>query len=330
MRRNIWMSITAALSFMVAAAAFMALGTVPAAADNSMWGANYFPNVPLTNQYGKTLRFYDDVLKGKIVVIDLIYTHCVDSCPLETARLAQVQRLLGDRVGREIFFYSISIDPQRDTPAQLRAYAAKYHVKPGWQFLTGKKSDIELISKKLGLYSDPDPSNRDGHTPAVLIGNEATGQWIKNSATDNPKYLAVMIGDWMNSWKNLTAGATSGKSYTEAADHLSIDRGKYIFSSQCAACHTIGQGDNIGPDLLGVTNVRSTAWLTRFIQAPDKVLAQHDPVAIALFKRYKGVQMPNLRVNNSDTAAVIGFLKKQSAVASQEPSKDIAKTSGGQ
>jgi protein SCO1/2 len=104
--------------------------------------------VPLVTQDGKTVHFYDDLLKDKIVAIDLIYTHCVDSCPLETARLAQVQQLLGDRVGKDIFFYSISIDPKRDTPEVLKAYAEKYHAGPGWLFLTGKLADIELISKK--------------------------------------------------------------------------------------------------------------------------------------------------------------------------------------
>ena len=87
------------------------------------------------------------------MVIELIYTHCVDICPLETARLAQVQKMLGDRVGKDIFFYSISIDPTRDTPEVLKAYAEKYHVGPGWTFLTGKKEDIDLISKKLGFIA---------------------------------------------------------------------------------------------------------------------------------------------------------------------------------
>src|SRR5919199_1102994 len=97
------------------------------AATGSRWGADYFPNVPLTTQDGKTVRLYDDLLKDKIVAIDLIYTHCKFSCPLETARLAQAQKLLGDRVGKDIFFYSISIDPKRDTPAALKAYAQKFH-----------------------------------------------------------------------------------------------------------------------------------------------------------------------------------------------------------
>src|SRR6476620_6972684 len=95
---------------------YLAAGSTPAGADNARWGANYFPNVILTTQDGTKVHFYDDVIKGKIVVIDLIYTHCVDACPLETARLAQVQKMLGDRVGKDIFFYSIRIDPHRDTP----------------------------------------------------------------------------------------------------------------------------------------------------------------------------------------------------------------------
>src|SRR6476661_3260571 len=117
-------------------------GSTPAAADNARWGANYFPNVILTTQDGTKVHFYDDVIKGKIVVIDLIYTHCVDACPLETARLAQVQKLLGDRVGKDVFFYSISIDPNRDTPKVLKAYAQKYHIGPGWTFLTGKRPTL--------------------------------------------------------------------------------------------------------------------------------------------------------------------------------------------
>src|SRR6266571_1406000 len=80
----------------------------------------------------------------------------------------------------------------------LKAYAQKYHIGPGWTFLTGKKADIDLISKKLGLYSEPDPNDRDGHTPSVLIGNEPGGQWMRNSATDNPRFLANMIGNWLS------------------------------------------------------------------------------------------------------------------------------------
>jgi protein SCO1/2 len=279
--------------------------------DNSRWGAGYFPNIELTTQDGLVVHFYDDLIKDNIVVIDLIYTHCVDSCPLETARLAQVQQMLGERVGKDIFFYSITIDPKRDTPQVLKEYADKYHVGPGWLFLTGRKEDIDLLSKKIGLYSAPNSRNRDGHIAAVLIGNEATGQWMRNSATDNPRFLAVMIGDWLNSWKN--SKASTRPNYAEAVPLNIKDKGQYIFATHCAACHSIGYGNKIGPDLLGVTSVRDRAWLAHFITEPDKVIAEGDSVAVALFEKYKQVRMPNLRLADEDVGALINFLIAQTA-----------------
>jgi protein SCO1/2 len=293
-------------------AIFITTGSKPATADNARWGANYFPNVILTTQDGTKVRFYDDVLKGKSVVIDLIYTHCVDACPLETARLVQVQKMLGDRVGKDIFFYSISIDPAHDTPKVLKEYAQKYHTGPGWTFLTGKKSDIDLISKKLGLYTEPDPNDRDGHTPSVLIGNEPGGQWMRNSATDNARFLANMIGNWLNSWQS--AKVVDAKSSYDKAPPIDIsDNGRYIFTTHCAACHTIGHGEKIGPDLLGVTNVRDHSWLERFISTPDRVIAEKDPIAVALYKKYNGVNMPNLRLTDVELHNLIDFLERQSA-----------------
>src|SRR6476659_10122391 len=150
MRRTGQAGFATVAAIFLTAILYLAAGPTPAAADNARWGANYFPNVVLTTQDGVKVHFYDDVIKGKSVVIDLIYTSCVDSCPLETAKLAQVQKLLGDRVGRDIFFYSISIDPKRDSPQKLKEYAKKFHTGPGWLFLTGRKQDIELIRKRLG------------------------------------------------------------------------------------------------------------------------------------------------------------------------------------
>jgi protein SCO1/2 len=310
MRWNPWERMAAVTAIFLAAIIFIIAGSAPAAAE-SPWGANYFPNLPLTNQDGTTVHFYDDVIKGKIVVIDLIYTHCVDSCPLETARLAQVQKMLGNRVGKDIFFYSITIDPDRDTPKVLKEYAEKYHIGAGWTFLTGKKADIDRISKKLGLYSEPDPNDRDGHTPSVLLGNEPAGQWMRQSATDNPRFLATIIGNWLNSWTN--ARSEPPKSYADAPALDLSDKGRYIFATHCAACHTIGHGDKIGPDLLGVTNFRDRAWLARFIATPDKMLAEKDPLATALFDKYKQVIMPNLRLGNMDLNELLKYLEGQSA-----------------
>src|SRR5436190_17768138 len=132
--------------FIVAAAAVWmtaAVGVSPSAAQNTRWGAGYFPNVTLTTQDGDTVRFYDDLIKGKIVAINLIYTSCKYACPLETARLAQVQKVLRDRMGRDVFFYSITIDTEHDTPAVLKEYAEKFHAGPGWLLLTGSRPSID-------------------------------------------------------------------------------------------------------------------------------------------------------------------------------------------
>jgi protein SCO1 len=316
---------SAVASFSVLALA-MALLSGAAFASNH-YGANYFPNVTLTTQDGTKVHFYDDLIKGKIVVIDLIYTQCVDACPLETARLVQVQKMLGDRVGKDIFFYSISIDPTHDTPAVLKSYAEKFHVGPGWTFLTGKKEDIDLISKKLGLYSEPDPNDRDGHMPAVILGNEPTGQWMRNSATDNARFLSLIIGNWLDGFKHAKPIEASAN-YDQAARIDMSDKGRYIFATHCAACHTIGHGDKIGPDLLGVTNVRERAWLAKFIATPDKVLAEKDPTATALFEKYKQVIMPNLRLSPVDLESLLNFLQTQNGTPRAEASAAMVGEAG--
>lgn len=283
-------------------------GYVRSGIADEHYGAKYFTNLPLTTQDGKTIHFYDDVLKGKIVAINLIYTNCEYSCPLETARLAQVQKILGDRVGKDIFFYSISIDPERDTPQALKAYAEKFHAGPGWTFLTGKKEDIDLISRRLGLWSPP-AQTKDGHTPHLLIGNEATGQWMRDSAGDNPRFLANLIGNFIGNWKSGDM-VTASKDNSEGAP-IHLDLGKYLFTKQCAACHTIGMGDKIGPDLLGVTLTRDHDWLVRMIREPEKLIAEKDPIATGLFEKYKQVRMPKLPVGNEDMAALMKFLESQ-------------------
>jgi protein SCO1/2 len=288
----------------------LALVTQAVQAVTSRWGEKFFPNITLTTQDSKQVKFYDDLIKGKIVAINLIYTRCKDACPLETARFRQVQKLLGDRVGKDIFLYSISIDPQHDTPEVLRDYAEMYNAGPGWLFLTGKKEDIDYLTRKLGLYSEPDPNDRDGHIPAVLIGNEPAGQWVRNSATDNPHFLATQIGDFIDNWSNHNPAQQQSPS---EAKNTQFDHGRYLFAARCAACHTIGHGDKIGPDLAGVSKAREHTWLARMVATPDKLLEEKDPIAMGLFQRYRQVRMPNLRLTDSEVEALLGFLEQHAA-----------------
>jgi len=307
-------SITAAL--LVGAVVFLHVG--PAFAANP-WGSDYFPNVALTTQDGATVHLYDDLLKGKSVAINVMYTSCKDECPLETARLVQVQKLLGERMGKDIFFYSITIDPKRDKPEVLKAYAEKYGVGPGWFFLTGKEEDIRLATKKLGLSRVRDLASKDGHSASLMVGNEPTGQWMRNSAVDNPQFLATTIGNFLG-WKD----TTPKRSYAEARP-LVLDQGEYFFQSQCSVCHTDGQGDKMGPDLLGVTARRDRAWLTRYIMAPDKMLAEGDPIAVALFEKYQYARMPNLRLSSDEVAAVLSYLEARSG-ARRQPAREDSTT----
>lgn len=295
----------------LAVAAAFAGSTAARAAGQQ--GPEYFPNHPLTTQDGKVIHFYDDMLKGKAVVVNLIYTHCTASCPLETARLAQVQRLLGDRVGKDIFFYSITLDPDRDSPEVLKAYAAKFHTGPGWLFLTGKKEHIQEIGKKLGLTSLTDAANRDGHQPMMMIGKDADGRWMLNSAVDNPRFLAYTITHFFDGF-----GSAKPKSYAEMPVH-NVNKGEYLFRTKCIACHTVGKGDSVGPDLLDITRRRDRAWLTRYITAPDVVLASGDPIARELFAKYNSVRMPNLELSTEEAEALLPYIERVGQLASAGP-----------
>jgi protein SCO1/2 len=140
---------------------------------------NYFPNIILYTQDNQPRRFYDDLLRGKVVLINFMYVTCGDICPLATANLVQVQNALGERLGREVFIYSITLEPRTDTPAILKQYAAGYQTKPGWFFLTGQEEDIHLLRRKLGIY-DRDPiidADKTQHSGLIVYGNEATGKW---------------------------------------------------------------------------------------------------------------------------------------------------------
>jgi protein SCO1 len=314
MPRKSWLAFIFVSTFL--AGIFALLFALTHAAPASAEAVNHFPNVELTTQDGKKVHFYDDLIKGKIVAIDLIYTNCKYACPLETARLALVQQKLGARVGQDIFFYSISIDPEHDTPEVLKAYAEKFHVGPGWLFLTGKKEDIMLLSKRLGLYSDSDSlGNPDGHVAHLLIGNEASGQWIRGSAVDNPNFQARMIGDFLDNFKHANLAE---KGSGDGSAIRNFDRGQYLFGRDCLPCHTIGHGDKIGPDLLGVTRVRDRKWLTRMIQKPDELLSANDPIATQLLKKYKNVRMPNVWVSDDELNALLGYIDARTAAQEKE------------
>lgn len=160
----------------------------------------YFPDVTLRTHEGKAVRFYDDLIRDKIVTINFMYTRCEGVCIPVTANLAKVQKLLGARVGRDIFMYSITLKPEQDTPRVLKEYARKHGTKRGWSFLTGRPEDIELLRRKLG-FVDPDPvrdADKSNHIGMVRYGNEALQWWAACPGLSKAEAIAhsILWVDW--------------------------------------------------------------------------------------------------------------------------------------
>jgi protein SCO1/2 len=162
-----------------------------AAAAASPW-ASRFPNVVLRTQDNREVRFYDDLVKGKLVVISFMFTSCKELCPRGAENLAWVQEALGDRMGRDVFFISISVDPDHDTPAVLNGYAKRFHARAGWVFATGSAADIDLIRRQLGAY-DRDSTDRTSHTGMLTYGNDATGSWARMPVTLPPSTITASL-----------------------------------------------------------------------------------------------------------------------------------------
>ena len=173
----------------------------PGIVDAQSASAKYFPNLALLTQDNKLVHFYDDLLKGKVVLINFIFTTCQGVCSPMTANLARAQSYLGEKVGSEVVMLSISVDPETDTPEVLKKYADKFKVKPGWYFLTGEKKNVEWVLYKLGGFV----ADKQQHSSVLVIGNEATGEWMKVHAMANPTEIATAVTKLLASKPPVTA-----------------------------------------------------------------------------------------------------------------------------
>jgi protein SCO1/2 len=161
------------------------------AAPRKKWDAEHFGNLQVVTHEGERVGFYQGLLRDRVVLINMMYASCGGTCPLTTANLMRVHKLLGDRVGREIFFYSITLRAEADTPVVLKDYARMHSVGAGWKFLTGAPKDIEALRLKLGFY-DLDPivdQDISKHTGMVRIGNDRFGRWAMAPSTADPEQI---------------------------------------------------------------------------------------------------------------------------------------------
>jgi protein SCO1/2 len=143
--------------------------------DGSADARTYFTDTKLIDQDGKVMRLYSDLLHGRSVVIDTFFTTCTGVCPLINRRMAQIQSWLGDRLGKDVYLISISVDPEHDTPPRLLDYAHRFKARRGWYFLTGPKPNVDFVLRKLGHFV----SGPDDHNTILLVGNDRTKLWKK-------------------------------------------------------------------------------------------------------------------------------------------------------
>jgi protein SCO1 len=181
--------------------AALGLGGFRAFSAASSWAAesedpnNVFPNVVLISHEGKSYRFYDDLIRNKIVIINFFYAGCGDICPLTTQTLVEVQHRLNGRVGRDMFMYSITLQPELDTPEIMQSYVETYGVQPGWLFMRASRDDTELLRRRLG-YVDPDPvldADLETHIGVVKFGNDAIGRWAACPSFGDPEEIVSAI-----------------------------------------------------------------------------------------------------------------------------------------
>lgn len=152
---------------------------VSAAAQAPSPAGRYFTDVVLVDQNGRQKRLYSDLIRGRIVVLNAFFATCTGSCPVMAANMAKLQTALGDRVGKDVYLLSFSVDPEHDTPSILKDYAERFKAKPGWFFLTGSKENVDIALLKLGLRTEL----RENHVNLFTIGNEPTGLWKKAMGT---------------------------------------------------------------------------------------------------------------------------------------------------
>ncbi len=149
------------------------------------------PEVDVLDQNGKALHFYSDLIKGKTVAINFIFTNCTTICPPLAATFARVQKEMEEKVGTDVHLISVSVDPLTDTPERLKAWGAKFKAGPGWTFVTGDKQEIDKLLNALGATV----SRREDHSPMVIVGNDVKGVWTRTYGLARTSQLVGLIMD---------------------------------------------------------------------------------------------------------------------------------------
>ncbi len=167
----------------------MAAAPAPAKPEVQAVDGLNVPDVPVVDQDGRPRHFYSDLVKGRVVVVNFVFTTCTTICPPMGANFAKLQKILGARAGHDVHLISVSVDPATDTPERMKAWSQKFGAGPGWTLVTGDRDEITRLLKALGVYT---PSIAD-HSPLVLLGNDASHRWTRAYGLAAPARIAELI-----------------------------------------------------------------------------------------------------------------------------------------
>src|SRR5882724_1609690 len=240
-RRN-WLAAVGATTAAVGTNSLLAQEPTPASTHNynfknipprELTQQRHLPNVELITQDNHKVHFYTDLVKDRRVVIQFMFTRCKDVCPIITHHLVEVQRLLKGRVGSDIFFYSITLSPEEDSPQDLKAFAKMHGVGPGWTFLTGKPDDIMLLRKSLGYFYDnpKEDADRNNHSGMIMVGTEPLMRWAMCPGGSDPKWIATVIQTEADA---PLQGSVSGVTQADPALHVPL---KPVVNKTTPAAH---------------------------------------------------------------------------------------------
>lgn len=161
------------------------------AGEQRVLAGKKLPDVAVVDHTGRALHFYSDLVRGRTVFVNAVYTDCEFTCPILGQAFAKLQQSLGDRLGRDVFLVSISRDPEHDTPRKLAAWRERYHAKPGWIVVTGKKKAIDELLRAL----TGDATGRGGHEMVTYLGHDGSGTWLRLYGAAEPEhYERVLAG----------------------------------------------------------------------------------------------------------------------------------------
>ncbi|MEQ1620928.1 MAG: SCO family protein [Methylococcales bacterium] len=149
------------------------------------------PDAALLDQNGSPVRFVKDIAGSNIIAINFIYTDCQTVCPLASAIFAKLQHQLGNKLKQDIRLVTLSINPVTDSPEKLKAYADHFHAQPEWRWLTGEKVQVDALLKGLGVYN----ADYTNHSPVILVGDLARGEWSRFNGLTSPDTIAARIDE---------------------------------------------------------------------------------------------------------------------------------------